>query len=245
LKTERGCRLTAFASELETRESWSKGQYLLQSSAPGWNLSALGCTLANPPQHTEAAAKPGCMMAVIFGAIIGASVSGIIFVSGLHFTWNIKSGDFLTTVLAALGVMLAATSVMIAVVALALAVFGFYGYEKIKDIVTGNANKSASAIAALKVDDYLKNIDPELRSRAISILNQEIGNLNLGSATRRSTQAAGAAAADEGDETFPIAAIEAAQAEELQRQAAALEAVEAAEQALVEREGGDEGGDYD
>lgn len=205
--------------------------------------------MTDHPPHTEPAAKSGCMMAIIFGSIIGAMVVGILFVSGLHFSWNIKSGDFLTAVLAALGVMLAATSVMIAVVALALAVFGLYGYEKIKGILTDNANQSASAVAARKVDDYLANIDPELRARAISIINQEVGNLQLAKQVGPERVAVDSSPVsgnvDERSETFPMAVIEAAQADEIRRQAAALEAVEAAEKALIEREGGGEVGDDD
>jgi len=130
-------------------------------------------------------ATPGCMTGILFGAIIGASCVGLLFATGLNLTWNMKSTDFLSAVLSALGALLGAISVLLAIGGIAIAFFAIYGWGEFKRRTGETAADKAAAVAgpaaievavpaAIKqVDVYLdKNLDPEIRQKVISIVGQ-------------------------------------------------------------------------
>jgi len=198
--------------------------------------------------HNEPVAKPGCMLGILFGAIIGGLCTGLLFVTGFHLTWNLKSTDFLGAVLSALGVLLAGISVLLALLALALAAAAIYGWrdfkqrtgeaaaQKAQDVAGPVAAKAAVPAAIKQVDEYLdKNLDPEIRQKVIAIVSQIVtpdfiksmidneAAMDTGPRTSR-TEAAVENVPEPG---FPEEAIKAAATEEAARQENSLEAFDA------------------
>jgi hypothetical protein len=210
--------------------------------------------------YGEPAAKPGCMLGIIFGAIIGGSCAGLIFVARLHFEWNLKSSDFLSAVLSALGVMLAGISVLLALLALALAVGAIYGWQEFKRRTSETAAQRAADVAgpaavevavpaAIKqVEQYLdKNLDPEIRQKAISIVGQIITADFIRSIidNKPSPDIKKGDEADAEEWQFSGKAVEAAADEEVNRQEEALDAFDAIVEADAIRGGNDPKGGED
>jgi hypothetical protein len=192
--------------------------------------------------NAEAAAKPGCMLGILFGAVIGGSCAGLLFVTGFNLTWNLKSSDFLGAVLSALGVMLAAVSVLLALLALALAGGAIYGWRDFKRRTGETAAQKAAAVAGPaavevavpaaieQVDKYLdKNLAPEIRQKVIAVVGQIVTpELIREIAKQDDREAAGREAVEVRlTEDFPQIALEAAAVEELERQEQTMEEFDA------------------
>lgn len=190
----------------------------------------------------RSATGAGCMVGTLVGAVIGSSCVGLIFVTGLNVTWDLKSSDFLSAVLSALGVMLAGVSVLLALLALALAAGAIYGWQEFKrrtgeaaaqkaaDVAGPVAVEVAVPAAIKQVDAYLdKNLDPEIRQKVIAIVSQivtpefvrdMIGNGNVAQPPSRAHDAAP-------ERAFSDEIVKAAATEEVNRQEGSLEAFDA------------------
>lgn len=198
-------------------------------------------------------ATPGCMMGILFGALVGAATAGIVFVTGVNFTWNMKSTDFLSAVLSALGALLGAVSVLLAILGIGIAFFAIYGWGEFKRRTGETAADRAAAVAGPaaiqvavpaaieQVNMYLdRNLDPEIRQKVVSIVGQIVTQefvRDMIEQDRVKDLATSEPAANQAG-NFPAEAVTAAANEEVLRQEGSLDAFDATVEA--ERMRGDD-----
>lgn len=213
------------------------------------------------PVREAPIANPGCVLGILFGAIIGGSCVGLIFISGLRLTWNLKSTDFLSAVLSALGAMLGAVSVLLVLFSLVLAVAAFFGWQELKrgtgETATGVAQAAAipaardAAIPAAneaaveRVGDYLLTLEPSINKQIVARIGQIVTPEFIASVLRevQPMPPKGEPPVDAPEQGFPEERVKEAAVEETERQEAEMDALDAAVEAEEIR--GDAAGEAD